>query len=100
MEFVTWTTLGTYAGCLAMVLVITQFTKKLPFVSKIPTQLWSFVLAMLVLNLANYFTTGETMSSITLSVFNAIVISLAANGGFTSLNKAFPSLFSTSSSSS
>ena len=49
MEFVTWELLGTYAGAMAMVGVITQMTKNIKFVSKIPTQLWSYILALVVM---------------------------------------------------
>ena len=49
MEFVTWEMLATYAGALAMVLIVTQFTKNLSFIAKIPTQVWSYIVALLVL---------------------------------------------------
>ena len=35
MEFVTWEMLATYAGALAMVLIVTQFTKNLSFIATI-----------------------------------------------------------------
>ena len=47
-EFVNWATLGTYAGCLAMVLILTQLTKAIPGISKIPTQLWAWLLAVVI----------------------------------------------------
>lgn len=98
MNFVSWSNLATYGGCLAMVLAITQFTKSLPFLKKIPTQLWSFLLALLVLIPAYYFSSSLTVSNLFLILFDAVIVSLAANGGFHALNKAFPSLFSFSGS--
>ena len=48
-EFVNWTTLATYGGALAMVLILTQLTKGIGFIKAIPTQLWSYILTLLVL---------------------------------------------------
>ncbi len=93
MEFVTWEILATYAGALAMVLVVTQFTKNLSFIGKIPTQIWSYIVALLVLYPANYFIGTLTADTAVLILFNGIIVALAANGGFEALSKAFPSLF-------
>lgn len=93
MEFVTWEMLATYAGALAMVLIVTQFTKNLSFIAKIPTQVWSYIVALLVLYPANYFLGTLTVETAVLILFNGIIVALAANGGFEALNKAFPSLF-------
>lgn len=60
-EFVNWATLCTYGGALAMVLVLTQFTKELTFTKKIPPRLWSYILSFAVLILANAFTDGLTL---------------------------------------
>ena len=37
MSFVSWESLGTCAGCLAMVLCLTQLTKGLGVLGRIPT---------------------------------------------------------------
>ena len=55
MEFVTWELLGTYAGAMAMVGVVTQLTKDIKFISKIPTQLWSYILSVVVMLCASLF---------------------------------------------
>lgn len=93
MEFVTWEMLATYAGALAMVLIVTQFTKNLSFIAKIPTQVWSYIVALLVLYPANYFIGALTIETAVLILFNGIIVALAANGGFEALSKMFPSLF-------
>lgn len=95
MEFVTWSELATYAGGLAMVLVVTQATKDLKFIRKIPTQLWSYLITLAVLYPAYFFTGRLTVSNGVLILFNGMIIALAANGGFAALQRAFPSLFKT-----
>ena len=96
MEFVTWEMLATYAGALTMVLIVTQFTKNLSFIAKIPTQVWSYIVALLVLYPANYFIGALTIETAVLILFNGIIVALAANGGFEALSKMFPSLFKSS----
>lgn len=87
-NFVTWEILATYAGAAAMMLVIVQLTKSLPGIVKIPTQLWSYIVTLLILYPATYFTTGLTVSAALLILFNAAIVSLASNGAFDALKKA------------
>ena len=56
-EFVNWTTLGTYAGAVMMVTLITQFLKQTPL-GKLNAQLLSYVIAVLILIGAEAFTGG------------------------------------------
>ena len=86
-EFVNWATLGTYAGCLAMVLILTQLTKAIPGISKIPTQLWAWLLAVVILVAAQYFAGTLTVETGCLSLLNAAIVSLAANGGYEALER-------------
>lgn len=88
MEFFDWSMLGTYAGAVMAVGVLTQLTKGIAFVEKIPTQIWSQALSLIVLILAQVFGTGISAESAVLAVFNAAVVSLAANGGYEVLNRA------------
>ena len=84
MQFVDWQTLATFAGALAMVVLITQFTKDLGFVKKIP---------MAILYPAYYFTGRLNASNAVLILFNGMLTALAANGGFDAIKRAFPDLF-------
>jgi|GEM_PF-1132724 len=99
MNVVSWPSLATYAGSLTMVLAITQFMKSFSFMSKIPTQFLSLILALALLIPANYFTLNLTAASFPLILLDAIIVSLSANGGFHALSKMFPSLFPYSGSS-
>jgi hypothetical protein len=89
MEFVTWELLGTYAGAMAMVGVVTQLTKNIRFVSKIPTQLWSYIISLVVMYAANFFLGQLTASNAVLIIFNAVLVSLGANGGYEGLTRVF-----------
>lgn len=86
-EFINWTTLGTYGGALAMVMVLTQFTKDLRFTKKIPTQIWSYILSVIVLLCAIAFTDGLTVNTAVQTLFNGVVVSMAANGGFSVIQR-------------
>jgi uncharacterized membrane protein len=89
MEFVTWELLGTYAGAMAMVGIVTQLTKNIRFVSKIPTQLWSYIISLVVMYAANFFLGQLTASNAALIIFNAVLVSLGANGGYEGLTRVF-----------
>lgn len=87
MEFFDWSILGTLAGAVAAVAVLTEITKSLPGISKIPTQIWSYALALVVLICAQAFTAGLTASSAVLALVNAAMVSLAANGGYEAISR-------------
>jgi hypothetical protein len=90
MMNINWNDLATNSGALAFVLVLIQFTKSLPFIAQIPTQVWSFILSLLALFSAKYFTRGFNLSDIGLIFFNAILVSLEANGGYEAIKRIFP----------
>ena len=80
-DFYTWGMLGTYAGCLAATMIITQFLKPI-WPQKIATQFLSYIIAVVILILANLFIGSLTWETAGISVLNAVVIALAANGGY------------------
>lgn len=87
MEFFDWNILGSFAGAALAVAVLTQLTKEIPFVSRIPTQLWSYLLALVTLVLAQVFGAGFRADGLALALFNAALVSLSANGGYAAVNR-------------
>lgn len=82
-EFVTWTTLGTYAGCAMMVTLITQFIKQLKFMENVNSQLISYVVAVLLLLGSLCFShSGEIVNpeTVILCFVNAVTVALGSNG--------------------
>lgn len=88
-EFLTWGSLGTYAGAVLFVGMVTQLFKGVGVVAKIPTRIFSYVVAVLVLVLAVLFST-ETyqVADFALCFVNAVIVSLAANGAYDAVNSA------------
>ena len=86
-EFFRWDDLGTYAGAAALVALITQLTKELPYIAKIPTQVWSYILAVLVLIASQVFTGSLSASSAALALANGVLVSLASNGGYSLITR-------------
>lgn len=78
--------LGSYAGAVMAVGVLTQASKEIPGVKRIPTQLWSYMLSLATLLLALHFTEGFSAQGMVLAAFNAAIVSLAANGGYSALS--------------
>lgn len=87
MEFFDWSLLGSHAGAVLAVAVLTQITKGIPGIVKLPTQLWSYVLALITLLLALAFGPGFSASGAVLALFNAALVSLAANGGYAAVER-------------
>ena len=86
-EFYTWEILGTYAGATVFVALITQLTKGIPYVDRIPTRVWSYLVALVTLTAATLFTTGWDTSAVALNIVNAAMVALAAQGGYDVLAK-------------
>lgn len=87
MSFFDWSYLGTFAGALAAVALITELVKELPGLKKVPTQFVSWILAFVILILAQLFTGTLSPQNAALSVLNGAMVSLAANGGYAALKR-------------
>lgn len=85
-DFFTWQFLATFAGATAATALITQFVKGM-FPTTVPTRLVTYVVALAVIILATFFTGQLTVSSGILSILNAVLITLAANGGYDAISK-------------
>ena len=83
MEPVTWDQLATVAGTALITMLIVQYTKMpLDKVWKIPTRIIVFLIALITMLTATYFTKGLEWSNALLTVFNALIAALAAMGGY------------------
>lgn len=79
----TWEQLVTIGGAtLAVLLIVQLFKFPLDKIWKIPTRIVVYVISLVVIELATYFTTGLTVSSAILNVFNALIIALSAMGAY------------------
>ena len=87
MEFFNWEILTTMAGATFAVAILTEITKGIPGIQKIPTQVWSFILAFIVLVGAQAALGTLTVSAAGLAILNAALVSLAANGGYDLLER-------------
>ena len=79
----TWADLASYAGATLAVLIITQFTKELPGIVKIPTRVWAYILSVVILILGTVFTVSPIApQDILLCLINAVLVAMAAIGGY------------------
>jgi hypothetical protein len=84
-EFFTWQTLATLAGASVAVGLLTQFLKD---AIKIPTQWLSYILAVVILTVATFFTGGTDASVWAIIPLNAVIVSTSANGAFAAILRA------------
>lgn len=83
--FFTWSMLATYAGATVATGALTQWLKGM--FATIPTQIVSYVIALILLLAATFFTGGLTLESGILCAVNAVVVSLASNGGYDAIKR-------------
>lgn len=83
--FFTWAVLATLAGATAATIVITELLKGVGFFERIPTRIFSYLVALVVLVTATAFTAEVNASAILLCIINAAVVALAAQGGYSVL---------------
>lgn len=83
--YFTWAGIGTLAGCTAATALITQFAKS--FFTRIPTQLLSYIVALILIVAATVFASDITMQSICIAPINAIIVSLASNGSYDAVQR-------------
>lgn len=86
-DFFTWSTLLTYAGAVLMTTLVTQLLKGVGFIDKIPTRLFAYIVALILLIAATYFTGGLTVEAAALCAVNAAVVALAASGAFDTIKQ-------------
>ena len=87
-EFLTWASLGTYAGAVMFTAMVTQLFKGVGFISRIPTRLFSYIVAVVVLVLATLFAADTpAVQDFVLCFINGAIVSLAANGAFDGINE-------------
>ena len=78
-----WEQLATIAGATLATLLIVQLLKlPLDKVWKIPTRIFTYFIALIVLLVATYFTSGLTWSNGLLDAVNAVIVALAAMGAY------------------
>lgn len=79
----TWAYLATIAGATAATLLIVQFMKvPLDKVWKIPTRLFVYIIALVIMTVATSFTSGLNLNSFLLCLLNAFIVALAAYGSY------------------
>ena len=78
-----WEQLATIAGATLATMLIVQLLKlPLDKVWKIPTRIIVYVIALIISLLATQFTVGLTLQNGLLTAVNAVIVALAAMGGY------------------
>ena len=87
-HFFTWGDLATYGGAVMAVLIITEFTKDLPGIRKIPTRIWAYMVALVLLVPAAVFTADTIRAEdVLLCLVNGVLVAMAAVGSFHSVQE-------------
>lgn len=81
-KFFTWDALMTCTGATLATTLFTQFFKNLPVIKKLPTRIFSYIVAVTVMLLSAAFTDGLTLSNAAISLVNGVIVALASNGAY------------------
>lgn len=84
-SFFTMEQLTTYGGATVATMLFVQFTKELPGIKAIPTRLWAFIVAAVLMILATVFTQEVTPAVILLTIINAVIVAMASCGEYDTL---------------
>ena len=87
MEFLNWTALSSFSGSLMVVTALTQITKDIKIIKKIPTQLWSYIVSFVVLFVTHLVIGKINVKGIILIAINAVLLSLASNGSYDAVTR-------------
>ena len=81
-EFMTMEVLATFAGLVAAVSIIVQFTKSIikKNFGDSAVRLYAFIIALILTFI--FARTGQGVEGIVLTIINAILVSIAAMGGY------------------
>lgn len=79
-QFLTWDILKDYVTFVGIVFSVVAFTKNAWLINKMPTRLWSFIVAFTLLVLTNLHSNTFELFDIVIYGINAILISSSANG--------------------
>lgn len=86
-HFLSWDILLTYGGCVTGTVLVTEWLKKV--FAKVPAQIVSFIVSLAILIIGHIATGTFAWAECFLYLINSIAVSLAANGSFDALKKAF-----------
>ena len=82
-SFFTWGDMATYGGAVMAVLIITEFTKDLPGIRRIPTRLWAYLVALILLVTSAVFTVDVVRAQDVLLCFiNGVIVAMSAVGSY------------------
>ena len=86
-NFLTWDVLLSFSGCVAGTVIFTEWLKNI--FPKISSQIVSFVIAFLIIITGHIVLSTFSIGDIPLYLVNTAMVSLASNGGFDIIKKAF-----------
>lgn len=79
-NFINWSMLFDWTTFVSIVLMITQFTKDIKYIKKIPTKYWSFFIALILMIISNFEDNSFRFIDLFLYVISSTLASMNANG--------------------
>lgn len=77
----------TYSGATLATALVTQFLKGVRWLDRLPTRALSYAIALIIMLTARLAAGGFDWRSAALTLINAVVVALAANGTHDAMNR-------------
>jgi hypothetical protein len=90
-DFLTWNAIYTVAGAAAVTAYAVQFLKQFNFIKKLNSQGVAYVIALIVITAATYFTDNLTSSTAAMIPISALIVCFSSNGAYDSVSKSISS---------
>lgn len=79
-NFISWSMLFEWTTFVSIVLMLTQFTKDIKYIKKIPTKYWSFFIALILMIISNFEANSFRLIDIFLYIISSALASMNSNG--------------------
>ncbi|MBL4932178.1 MULTISPECIES: hypothetical protein [Clostridium] len=81
-DFITFDFLSSYVGTVIVTMLIVQFLKDIPFIKKIPTRYFTFLVAFITILISGIYHGTISFSNLYIMLINAILVTFTATGGY------------------
>ncbi len=81
-QFLTLDYISTFLGTVIVTMLMVQFFKELPYIKKIPTKYFTFIVALFNIVICSILTNSFAFKNLYLVFINAILVTFTSTGGY------------------
>lgn len=74
--------ISTFMGTVVVTMLMVQFFKELPYIKRVPTKYFTFIIAFFNILMCSFFTNAFSTANLYLMFINAMLVTFTATGGY------------------